>query len=105
MSKLHIIDIRDTLETFYNLMECPKINIIVTTKKSKIKGFLACGFWPKRKTKVNNKQQKNHVLVVKNLLANARDIRDVDPTPELGGYLEKGTATHSSILAWRIPWT
>ena len=20
-------------------------------------------------------------------------------------YLEKGTATHSSILAWRIPWT
>ena len=21
------------------------------------------------------------------------------------GPLEKGTATHSSILAWRIPWT
>ena len=21
------------------------------------------------------------------------------------GSLEKGTATHSSILAWRIPWT
>ena len=21
------------------------------------------------------------------------------------GALEKGTATHSSILAWRIPWT
>ena len=21
------------------------------------------------------------------------------------GLLEKGTATHSSILAWRIPWT
>ena len=20
-------------------------------------------------------------------------------------YLEKGTATHSSILAWRVPWT
>ena len=43
--------------------------------------------------------------MVKNLLANARDIRDVDPIPELGRYLEKGTATHSSILAWRIPWT
>ena len=27
--------------------------------------------------------------------------------PSLGGEdpLEKGTATHSSILAWRIPWT
>ena len=24
---------------------------------------------------------------------------------ELGKYPEKGTATHSSILAWRIPWT
>ena len=21
-----------------------------------------------------------------------------------GDYLEKGTATHSSILAWKIPW-
>ena len=26
-------------------------------------------------------------------------------TPELGKSLEKGMATHSSILAWRIPWT
>ena len=27
--------------------------------------------------------------------------------PSLGGEdpLEEGTATHSSILAWRIPWT
>ena len=25
--------------------------------------------------------------------------------PELGRSLEKGKATHSSILAWRIPWT
>ena len=25
-------------------------------------------------------------------------------TPELGKPLEKGMATHSSILAWRVPW-
>ena len=25
--------------------------------------------------------------------------------PRLGRSLEKGLATHSSILAWRIPWT
>ena len=25
--------------------------------------------------------------------------------PGLGRSLEKGTATHSSILAWEIPWT
>ena len=28
-----------------------------------------------------------------------------DPCPELGRSLEKGTAIHSSILAWRITWT
>ena len=36
--------------------------------------------------------------VVKNLAANAGD-------PGLIPCLEKGMATHSSILAWRIPWT
>ena len=40
-------------------------------------------------------------LVVKNLLANAGDIRDADLIP----IPEKGIATHSSILAGRIPWT
>ena len=40
-------------------------------------------------------------LVVKNLLANAEDIRDADSIL----IPEKGIATHSSILAWRIPWT
>ena len=38
-------------------------------------------------------------LVVKNPPANAGDVRDAGSIPE------KGTATHSSILAWRIPWT
>ena len=36
--------------------------------------------------------------VVKNLLANAGSLGHEDP-------LEKKMATHSSILAWRIPWT
>ena len=39
--------------------------------------------------------------MVKNPSARARDVRDLgqkDP-------LEKGMAMHSSILAWRIPWT
>ena len=30
---------------------------------------------------------------------------DLGSVPELGRSLAKGTATHSSILAWRIPWT
>ena len=40
--------------------------------------------------------------VVKNLPANAGDM---DLIPESGRPLEKEMATHSSILAWRIPWT
>ena len=40
-------------------------------------------------------------LVVKNLPANAGDVRDAGSIP---GW-EKGMAAHSSILAWRIPWT
>jgi len=55
------------------------------------------------------------VLVVKNPPANAGYIRDAGSIPVSGRYgmrvpylcpyLEKGMATHSSILAWRIPWT
>ena len=32
-------------------------------------------------------------------------IRDVSLTPGQEDSLEEGTATHSSILAWRTPWT
>ena len=44
------------------------------------------------------------VLVVKNLLCNAGDIRDVGLIPGLQDPLEKERATHSSVLGWRIPW-
>ena len=46
--------------------------------------------------------------MVKKLPANAGDtgdLGDAGSIPELGRPLEKGVATHSSILAWRIPWT
>ena len=33
------------------------------------------------------------------------NVGDLGLTTELGRSLEKETATHSSILAWRIPWT
>ena len=42
--------------------------------------------------------------MVKNLCANAGDIRDSGSIPGLGRFLEEGVAPHSSILAWRIPW-
>ena len=46
--------------------------------------------------------------MVKNLPANAEDIRDVGLIPGLGRWedpQEKGMATHSSIIVWKIPWT
>ena len=51
--------------------------------------------------------------MVKNLPANAGDIREVDSRKKkeriqsLGrkDALEEGMATHSSMFAWRIPWT
>ena len=45
------------------------------------------------------------VLVVKNPPAIAGDVRDTDLIPGSGRSLGGGTATHSSIFAWRIPWT
>ena len=45
------------------------------------------------------------VLVVENPSANAGDIRDIGSIPGWEAPLEEGTATHSSTLAWRIPWT
>jgi len=45
------------------------------------------------------------VLVVKNLHASTGDIRDRVRFLGQEDLLEEGMATHSSILAWRIPWT
>ena len=44
-------------------------------------------------------------LVVKNLPVNAGDVRDAGLIPGWEDPLEEDMATHSSILAWRIPWT
>ena len=43
------------------------------------------------------------VPVVKNLPANAEDVRDAGLIPGWEDSLEKGMATHYNILAWRIP--
>jgi len=45
------------------------------------------------------------VLVAKNLPASARRLRDEGPVPGYGDPLDEGMAAHSSVLAWRIPWT
>ena len=43
-------------------------------------------------------------LVVKTPPANAGDVRDVVQSLGWEDPLEEGMATHSRILAWRIPW-
>ena len=42
--------------------------------------------------------------MVKNLPANAGDLRDMGSIPGQVDLLEEGMATHS-FLGWRIPWT
>ena len=44
-------------------------------------------------------------LVVKNPSANAEEIRDVGLILGQKDPLKEGMAIHSSVLAWRIPWT
>ena len=44
-------------------------------------------------------------LEVRNLPTNAGNIRDSGSIPWSGRSPGGGKATHSSILAWRIPWT
>ena len=44
-------------------------------------------------------------LLVKKPPASAGDTRDLGSVPGSGRPLEEETATHSSILAWKILWT
>ena len=43
--------------------------------------------------------------MIKNLPANAGDTRDAGLIPGLGRSPRVGSGIHSSILAWKIPWT
>ena len=43
--------------------------------------------------------------MVKNLPTNSGDIRDEGSIPGSGRSLGRRHSNHSSILAWRIPWT
>ena len=53
--------------------------------------------------------QPSHSLLPSSLGGSDKEstcnVGDLDLIHGLGNPLEKETATHSSILAWRIPWT
>ena len=44
-------------------------------------------------------------MVVENPPANTGDMRDVESVSGLRNPLEYEVVTHSSVLAWKIPWT
>ena len=44
-------------------------------------------------------------MVAQTIEASAYNERDPGSIPESGRPLEKEMATHSSTLAWKIPWT
>ena len=49
--------------------------------------------------------QRKVLLVVKDQTAKEGDTTDTGSIPWWGRSLEKEMGTHSSILAWKIPWT
>ena len=51
------------------------------------------------------KRDSQVALVIKNPAANSGDTGDTSWIPGQKDRLEREMATHSSILAWRIPWT
>ena len=61
------------------------------------KAGLQAGSLPPKSHSLSVTWASQVALVIKNLPANAGDVRDIGSIP--------GMATHSSILAWRIPWT
>ena len=55
--------------------------------------------------RIARKSRESQVaLVVKNTPANPGEVSDVGSILGQEDPLEEGMATHSSILAWRIPW-
>ena len=56
-------------------------------------------------TSKNDSGASQVVLVVTNPLASAGDTRNMGLILGRENPLEEGMATHSSILAWRFPWT
>ena len=53
-------------------------------------------------TQTSKSSNNYKVTSTKSSTCNARDLGSI---PGSGRSLEKGMATHSGILAWRIPWT
>ena len=56
-------------------------------------------------TSKNDSGASQVAQVLKNLLVSAGGIRNTGSILGQEDPLEEGMATHSSILAWRIPWT
>ena len=66
--------------------------------------FSVCNVLKKEKESCTTLPWHQAALVVKNAPANA-EARGAGSSPGREGPLEEGMATHSSILAWRLPWT
>ena len=66
---------------------------------------LQCLVVAPRFKQTNCKRRLSGWLSGKESTCNTRDPGDLDSIAGLGRYLGGGYATHSSVLAWRIPWT
>jgi hypothetical protein len=96
------------IKFLYFLLNFTVIELLLTLLLSlqcKIYIYITMWNFTKEKVAVPWAWASQVMLVVKDQPANTGDIRDEGSIPGREDPLEEGMATHSSIPAWRIPWT
>ena len=68
--------------------------------------LVSLGLWGERGTNISRRYRASWASLVAQTVKNLPAMQETS-VPSLGWEdpLEKGMATHSSILAWEIPWT
>ena len=91
------------------LFACEQLGQIVSTQENRTKVYVPDQGY-RTQTTLGRVPGQPEILSLPGIKA-AKGIRDTNPKSVLSldsvgwdGSLEKGMATHSSILAWRIPW-
>ena len=98
------------MHVFFSLICCyrdPTKSLKMGTGKTSLLLYSNILLWEMRKKIVFKMRYwaSQVVLVVKNPPENAEDMRDAGAVPGSRRSHGGGHGNHSSILAWRIPWT
>ena len=107
------LDSRGTVMIITGSVACPSKNLTQWTWSKDSRGPPQTAFWPPNICVTAplfepywvQKQASQVAYWVKNLTAVQKTQESWVQSPGQGDHLEEGMETHSSVLAWRIPWT